>query len=167
MFQPGMLAVPQQTAAALSAGASRIAALSHDQIHNLQDQSQQQAANATFTLAVEQFVLGFLQPFAPQAPQLGPLIATLTGAIPAQNALVQTLQNQLNLLNQLDDLQDQVLILDATIQNDSALVPVLQRFGAGQTASRIQGTIVQDQATVVALQPQIVALEQQVSTFVP
>ena len=47
------------------------------------------------------------------------------------------------------------------------LVPVLQRFGAGQTASRIQGTIVQDQATVVALQPQIVALEQQVSTFVP
>ena len=166
MFQPGMLAVPQQTAA-LSAGASRIAALSHDQIHNLQDQSQQQAANATFTLAVEQFVLGFLQPFAPQAPQLGPLIATLTGAIPAQNALVQTLQNQLNSLNQLDDLQDQVLILDATIQNDAALVPVLQRFGAGQTASRIQGTIVQDQATVVALQPQIVALEQQVSTFVP
>jgi hypothetical protein len=167
MLQPGMLATPQQAAGALSAGESRIAALSHDQIHNLQDQSQQQASNAAFTLAVEQFVLGFLQPFAPQVPQFKPLITTLTGIIPAQQTQVQTLQNQLNLLNQLDDLQDQVLILGGVIQNDTALVPVLQRFGAGQTASSLLSTLAQDQAAVLALQPQIAAVEQQVSTFVP
>jgi hypothetical protein len=166
MLQASFPITPQLTASTVATGANTIASLPHDQIHNLQDQSQQQATNAAFTLAVEQFVLGILQPFAPRVPQFQPLIATLTGAIPAQQALVQTLQNQLNLLNQLDDLQDQVLILGAAIQNDTALVPVLQQFGAGQTANQLQNTIAQDQATVLALQPQIVAVEQQVSTFV-
>ncbi len=149
-----------------AAGASAIAALPHEQIHTLQSVSQQQVSSAAFTLAVEQFVLGFLNQFAPQAPSFQPLIANLTRAIPAQQTVVQTLQNQLNLLNQLDDLQDQVLLLDAAIQNGAMLVPELQRFGAGQTANRLQSTIAQDKAAALALQPQIAAAEQQVSTFV-
>jgi hypothetical protein len=166
MLQPVSLVAPQQTASTMATGVNTVASLSHDQIHTLQTQSQQQTANATFTLAVEQFVFGFLQQFAPQAPQFQPLIATLTSAIPAQQAVVQTLQNQMNLLNQLDDLQDQVLILDAAIQNDTALVPVLQRLGDVPTANVLQNTITQDQASVLALQPQIAAVEQEVSQFI-
>src|SRR5262245_17426036 len=59
-----------------------IASLSHDQIHMLQDQSQQQTAVATVRLEVEQAVLGILQLFAPQVPQLQPDITLLTNAIP-------------------------------------------------------------------------------------
>jgi hypothetical protein len=166
MVQMGTIAPQQQTAGTPAAGANTIASLSHDQIHVLQDQSQQQAANAAFVLQVEQFVLAVLEQFGPQAPQFQPLIATLTSVIPAQQSLAQTLQNQSNLLNQLDDLQDQALILGAEIQNDTALVPVLQRFGAMQTANQLQSTIAADLAAVQALQPQIVAVEQEVSTFV-
>src|SRR5262249_29471279 len=54
------------------AAVNTIASLPHDQIHVLQDQSQQQTALATVGLAVEQVVLGFLQQFAPQAPQFQP-----------------------------------------------------------------------------------------------
>lgn len=115
-----------------------IAALPHDQIHVLQDQAQQQAAIATFTLQVEQFVFSVLETFAPRAPQFQPLIAGLAAAIPAQQAAVQTLQDHSNLLNQLDDLQDQVIMLDA----------------AGNAAA------------AQALQPQIAAVEQEVSAFV-
>jgi hypothetical protein len=166
MVQPVSLAAPQQTASTPATGANTVASLSHDQIHTLQSQSQQQVANATFTLAVEQFVLGFLQQFAPQAPQFQPLIATLTSAITGQQAVVQTLQNQLNLLNQLDDLQDQALILGAVVQNDTALIPVLNRLGDSQAANNLQSTITQDEATILALQPQIAAVEQEVSLFV-
>src|SRR5262249_31635815 len=137
----------------------------HDQIHTLQDQSQQQTALATIRLEVEQVVLGFLQQFAPQAPQFQPVIAFLTSAIPAQQAIVQTLQNQTNLLTQLDDLQDQALILNAVIRNGTALLPVLQQVGNGQAANTLQNTIVADQAAVQALQPQITAVEVEVSAF--
>jgi hypothetical protein len=162
----GMQAMTMPSTNMQSMGMNTIASLPHEQIHILQSQSQQQVTDATFTLAVEHFALGFLQQFAPQAPQFQPLIATLTSAIPAQQAAVQTLQNQLNLLNQLDDLQDQALILGAVIQNGTPLVPVLQLVGDVQAANRLLNTITQDQAAVLALQPQIVAVEQQVSTFV-
>jgi hypothetical protein len=162
----GMQAMTMPSTNMQSMGMNTIASLPHEQIHVLQSQSQQQVTDATFTLAVEQFALGILQPFAPQAPQFQPLIATLTNVIPAQQAVVQTLQNQLNLLDQLDDLQDQALILGAVIQNGTPLVPVLQQIGDVQAANRLQNTITQDQAAVLALQPQIVAVEQQVSAFV-
>ena len=146
--------------------ANTIAALSHDQVHMLQDQSQQQASLATFRLEVEQVVLGLVQRFAPQAPQFQPLIASLTSDIPKQQAAVQTLQNQTNLLNQLDDLQDQSLILNGVIQQLTPLVPVLRQFGNQRAANSVENIIVADQATVLALQPQIVAVEVEVSAFV-
>jgi hypothetical protein len=148
------------------ASVNTIASLSHDQIHMLQDQSQQQVATAAFTLAVEQFVFGVVQQFAPQSPQFRPLLATLASAIPAQQATVQTLQNQFNLLNQLDDLQDQVLILGSEIQNDIALIAVFQQLGNTQAVNSLTSTIARDQATIQALQPQITAVEIEVSTFV-
>jgi hypothetical protein len=100
----------------LPAAVSTVASLTHDQIHLLQDQSQQQAAIAAIGVEVDQVVLAILQPFAPQVAQVRPLIATLTSAIPAQQAVAQALQNQSNLLNQLDDLQDQVLLNPAAAQ---------------------------------------------------
>jgi hypothetical protein len=148
------------------AAVNTIASLSHDQIHMLQDQSQQQTTSATIRLEVEQIVLGILQPFASQAPQFKPLIATLIAAIPMQQATVQTLQNQTNLLNQLDDLQDQGIILSAQIQTATALIPVLQQQGNTATANALNNIIFADQAAVQALQPQIAALEVEVSAFV-
>jgi hypothetical protein len=159
-------AIQSPPASTPPAAINTIASLSHDQIHTLQNQSQQQSATATISLEVEQVVLGFLQQFAPQAPQFQPVIAFLRSAIPAQQATVQTLQNQTNLLNQLDDLQDQALILNAVIQNDTAVVPVLQQFGNQPAANALKNTIVADQAAVQALQPQITAVEVEVSTFV-
>jgi hypothetical protein len=143
-----------------------IASLSHDQIHVLQDQSQQQTANATVLLEVEQAVLGILQLFAPQVPQLQPDIALLTNAIPAQQATVNSLQNQTNLLNQLDDLQDQSIILSAQIQQANALVPMFLQQGNMQEVNMLQSIIAMDQATVQALQPRITAVEVEVSAFV-
>lgn len=145
--------------------ANTIAALPHDQIHALQAQSQQQTDIATVRLEVEQAVLGILQLFAPQVPQIRPGIAFLTSIIPAQQAAVNTLQNQTNLLNQLDDLQDQALILNAMIQNDTALVGLQQQLGNVQAVNMLRSTIAADQATVQALQPQIAAVEVEVSTF--
>src|SRR6185312_6540166 len=99
--------VMSPTASTSPAAVNTIASLPHDQIHVLQDQSQQQTAMATLRLEVEEIVLGLLQEFAPQAPQFQPLIASLTADIPMQQATVQILQMQTDLLNQLDDLQDQ------------------------------------------------------------
>jgi hypothetical protein len=143
-----------------------IASLSHDQIHMLQDQSQQQTAVVTVRLEVDQAVLSILQLFAPQVPQIQPDIALLTNAIPAQQAIVNTLQNQTNLLNQLDDLQDQSIILTAEIQNATALVPTLLQQGNVQAANLLQNIIAADQSEVQALQPQIAAVEVEVSAFV-
>jgi hypothetical protein len=163
---PSASMMPASTAvSAPPAAVNTVASLSHDQIHALQDVFQQQTTQATIRLEVEQIALGILQPFAPQAPQLQSLIAGLTSAIPAQQATVQTLQNQTNLVNQLDDLQDQAIILNATIQNAAALIPVLQQFGNAQAANALKNTIVADQATVQALQPQIAAVEVEVSAF--
>jgi hypothetical protein len=153
-------------AASTPTAVNTVASLSHDQIHILQDQSQLQTAQATLTLQVEQTVLGLLQPFATQAPQLQPLIASLTAAIPRQQATVQTFQNQTNLLNQLDDLQDQVIILNAQIQSATAVVPVLQQLGDTTAANTAKNIIFADQAAIQALQPQITAVEVVVSTFV-
>jgi hypothetical protein len=147
-------------------GRTAIASLSHDQLHALQSQFQQQAAIAAIVLEVDQVALAILQQFAPQTPQFRPVIANLTSAILAQQAAAQTFQNQFNLLNQLDALQDQALILSAEIQIDTSLVRVLQQFRAVQTANNLQSVIARDQAAVQALQPQIAAVEQQVSTFV-
>lgn len=154
------------SSAAPPASANTIASLPHDQIHNLQDFFHQQTQNATIQLEVEQIVLSLVQQFAPQASQFQPLIAALTGAIPMQQATVQTLQNQSNLLDQLDDLQDQVIILNGTIQNDSGAIPLLQQLGNQQAANALANTIAADQAMVQALQPQIAAVEQEVSAFV-
>ena len=159
--------MPVSAAASPSpAAVNAIASLSHDQVHTLQDVFQQQTTQAINLLQVEQIVLGVLQQFAPQAPQFQPLIAALTSAIPMQQATVQTLQNQSNLLDQLDDLQDQVIILNGTVQNDSAVIPALQQLGNQQAANSLATTIAADQAMVQALQPQIAAAEQEVSTFV-
>jgi hypothetical protein len=169
---PSMMAMSATVSAAPSSAstspptANAIASLSHDQIHVLQDQSQLQTANATVTLEVEQAVLGILQLFAPQVPQVRPEIALLTNAIPAQQATVATLQNQTSLLNQLDNLQDQSIILSAEIQNATSLVAMLQQSGNAQTANTVQGIIAADQAAVQALQPQIAAVEVEVSAFV-
>ena len=154
------------SSAAPASSVNTIASLPHDQIHNLQDFFHQQTQNATIQLEVEQIVFSLVQQFAPQAPQFQPLIAALTNAIPMQQATVQTLQNQSNLLDQLDDLQDQVIILNGTIQNDSAVIPALQQLGNQQAANSLATTIAADQAMVQALQPQIAAAEQEVSTFV-
>ena len=170
---PSMNPMPASAAVAPSSAASTppaavntIASLSHDQIHMLQDQSQQQSDSATFRLEVEQTVLSILQAFAPQVPQFQPAIAFLTRDIPAQQATATTLQNQTNLLNQLDDLQDQALTLNAAIQNAAALVPVVQQLGNVPAANTLQSIIAADQATVQALQPQISAVEVEVSAFV-
>jgi hypothetical protein len=149
-----------------SASVNTVASLTHDQIHMLQDQSQQQVAIASFTLAVEQFVFAVVQQIAPQAPQFRPLLTSLASAIPAQQATVQTLQNQFSLLNQLDDLQDQVIIRSSEIQNDTALAAVFQQMGNTQAVRSLQSLIAQDQAAIQALQPQITAVELEVSTFV-
>lgn len=154
------------TPATPAASVNTVASLTHDQIHMLQDQSQQQAAIASFTLAVEQFVFAVVQQIAPQAPQFRPLLTNLASAIPAQQATVQTLQNQSNLLNQLDDLQDQVIILGSGIQNDTALTAVFQQMGNTQAVNSLQSTIAHDQASIQALQPQIAAVELEVSTLV-
>lgn len=148
------------------AAVNTVASQSHDQIHTLQDQSQQQTTAATIRLEVEQIALGILRPFATQLPQLQPLIASLTAAIPMQQATVQTLQNQTNLLNQLDDVQDQALILNAQIQQGAALVPVLQQLGDTAAANAVTNILFADQAAVQALQPQITMVEQEVSSFV-
>ena len=163
---PAASMMPTSTAATPSAAVNTVASLSHDQIHMLRDQSQQQAAIASFTLAVEQFVFGVVQQIAPQAPQFRPLLASLASAIPAQQATVQTLQNHSNLLNQLDNLQDQVIILGAEIQNDTALAAVFQQAGNTQAVNSLRSTIAHDQATIQGLQPQIAAVELEVSTFV-
>ena len=169
---PSVSSAPVGASVAPSATASNpaavnaIASLSHDQIHDLQVQSQQQTSDAVIRLEVEQAVLGILQLFAPQVPQLGPDIAFLTSAIPAQQSAVNFLQNQTNLLNQLDDVQDQGIILNAEIQNATALVPVLLQSGNVQAANGLQSTIVADQAAVQALQPQIAAVEVEVAAFV-
>jgi hypothetical protein len=162
----GMQTMTLPSTTAPSMGGTAIASLSHDQIHLLQAQFQQQAAIATIVLEVDQVALAILQPFAPQTPQFRPVIANLTSAIPAQQAAAQTFQNQSNLLNQLDALQDQALILGAGIQIDTSLVPVLQQLRAVQTANNLQSVIAQDQAAEQALQPPIAAVEQQVSPFV-
>jgi hypothetical protein len=143
-----------------------IASLPHDQIHALQDQTQQQTTNAAVLLEVEQAVLGILQLFAPQEPQFQPEIALLTSAIPAQQATVNRLQNQINLLNQLDDLQDRSIILSAQIQQANALVPMFLQQGNMQEVNMLQSIIAMDQAAVQALQPQITAVEVEVSAFV-
>jgi hypothetical protein len=157
---------PSSPASTPPAAVNTVASLSHDQIHMLQDQSQQQTDTATIRLEVEQIVFGILEQFAPQAPQFQPVIAFLSSAIPAQQATLTTLQNQTNLLNQLDDLQDQALILNATIQNAAAVVPVQQQLGNVQAANTLQSIIASDQAAVQALQPQINAVEVEVSAFV-
>jgi hypothetical protein len=166
MMPTSAAASPPISAGTPSAAVNTIASLSHDQIHMLQDQFHQQTALATIRLEIEQVVVSLLQPFAPQVPQLQPVVAGLTSAIPMQQATVQTLQNQSNLLDQLDDLQDQVIILNATIQNDSTLIPVLRQLGNEQAASALTNTILANQATIQALQPQIAAVEQEVSMFV-
>lgn len=148
------------------AAVNAIASLSHDQVHMLQDVFQQQTTQASNFLAVEQVVLGVLQQFAPQAPQFQPVIAFLTNAIPAQQAMVQTLQNQTNLVNQLDDVQDQAIILNGMIQNAAAFIPVFQLQGNQQAVNSLKSTIATDQAAVQALQPQIAAAEAAVATFV-
>jgi hypothetical protein len=159
--------MPVSAAASPSpAAVNAIASLSHDQIHVLQDVFQQQTTQAINRLQVEQVVLGVLQQFAPQAPQFQPVIAFLTNDIPAQQATVQTLQNQTNLVNQLDDVQDQAIILNGMIQNAAALIPVLQQLGNQQAANALMNTIAADQAAVQALQPQIAAAEAAVAAFV-
>ncbi len=163
---PSASMMTSSTMSATSASVNTVASLSHDQIHKLQDQSQQQVSVAGFTLAVEQFVLAVAQQLTPQAPQVKPLVSALTSIIPAQQALVQTLQNQSNLLNQLDDLQDQVIMLDAEIQNGTALIAVFQQQGNMQAVNGLLSTIAHDQASIQALQPQIAAVEVEVSTFV-
>jgi hypothetical protein len=90
----------------------------------------------------------------------------LTNAIPTQQATVQTLQNQTNLLNQLDDVQDQGIILNGMIQNAAALIPVFQLQGNQQAENALKSTIATDQAAVQALQPQIAAAEAAVAAFV-
>jgi hypothetical protein len=159
------------SATSTSAGTSpapvnTVAALSHDQIHAIQDQSQQQTANATILLEVEQVVLGILQPFAAQVPQIQPDIALLTSVIPGQQARVNTLQNQTNLLNQLDNLQDTVIIDTAQIQQANGLIPTFQQQGNTQEVNALQSIIAADQAQIQAVQPQINAVEVEVSTFV-
>jgi hypothetical protein len=163
---PASASVTPSSASTPPAAVNTIASLSHDQIHILQDQSQQQSVIATIRLEVEQAVLGILQSFAPQAPQFQPAIAFFTSAIPPQQTTVTTLQNQTNVLNQLDDLQDQALILNATIQNAAALVPVQQQLGNAPAANTLQSIITADQAAVQALQPQITAVEVEASAFV-
>lgn len=163
---PSASMMPTGNASTPSASVNTVASLTHDQIHMLQDQSQQQVAIAAFTLAVEQFVFAVVQQFAPQVPQFRPLLTSLASAIPAQQATVQTLQNQFSLLNQLDDLQDQVIILGSEIQNDTALIAVFQQMGNAQAVGSLQSTIARDQASIQALQPQIAAVELEVSTFV-
>lgn len=143
-----------------------IASLPHEQIHVLQDQSQQQTDLATLRLEVEQLALGILQLFAPQVPQVQPAIAFLTSAIPAQQATVTMIQNQTNLLNQLDDLQDQALIFNAMIQNANVLLPIQQQIGNVQGVNTLQSIIVTDQTAVQVLEPQITAVEVEVSAFV-
>lgn len=163
---PASASVAPSPSASIPAAVNPIASLSHDQIHDLQAQSQQQTAIATVRLEVEQTVLGILQLFAPQAPQFQPAIALLIGAIPTQQAAVNSFQNQTNLLNQLDDLQDQSITLSAQIQSANGLLPTLQQLGDVQTANMLQNIIAADQATVQALQPQIAAVEVEVSAFV-
>jgi hypothetical protein len=143
-----------------------VASLSHDQIHVLQDQSQQQTTTAILRLEVEQIALSILQPFASQIAQFKPLIAGLMNAIPRQQATVQTLQNQTNLLNQLDDLQDQSLLLNAQIQTGIALVPMLRQQGDTQAVNVVNSILFADQAAVQSLQPRIETVEGEVSAFV-
>jgi hypothetical protein len=164
-FMPASTSAASSSASTPAAAGNTIASLAHDQIHVLQAQSQQQTAIATIRLEEEQAVLGILQLFAPQVPQVQPAIAFLTSIIPAQQVTVNTLQNQTNLLNQLDDLQDQALILNAMIQNAAALVPVQQQLDDIQVANMLQSIIAVDQTAVQALQPQIAAVEVEVSTF--
>lgn len=164
---PSANMMPASTPAAPSpAAVNAIASLPHDQIHVLQAVFTQQTEMATIQLEVEQVVLGILQPFAQQVPQIQPVIGFLNSVIPGQQATVNTLQNQTNLVNQLDAVQDQAIILDATIQNDAAMVPVQQQLGNMQTVNTLQSMIVADQAAVQALQPQITAVEVEVAAFV-
>lgn len=165
-MMPASATVASSSASTPPAVVNTIASLPHEQIHVLQDQSQQQTDLATLRLEVEQLALGILQLFAPQVPQVQPAIAFLTSAIPAQQATLTMLQNQTNLLNQLDDLQDQALILNATIQNANVLLPMQQQIGNMQGVNTLQSIIAADQATVQLLQPQITAVEVEVSAFV-
>jgi hypothetical protein len=157
---------PASSTNTATAVANTVASLSHDQIHQLQDQSQQQTNLVTIGLEVEQTLFGILKVFAPQAPQFQPTITFLTRDIPTQQATVKSLQNQTDLFNQLDDLQDQSITLSAAIQSAVALVPVLQQAGDVPAADALNNLIVTDQAAVTALQPQIAAVEIKVSTFV-
>lgn len=161
---PASVSVPSASNSPMAV--NTIASLPHDQIHLLQDQSQQQTTTALIRLEVEQAVLDILQLFAPQVPQLRPDIALLTSVIPAQQAMVNSLQNQTNLLNQLDDLQDQSILLNAQIQNAAALVPMFLQQGNMQEVNMLQSIIAMDQAAVQALPPQITAVEVEVSAFI-
>lgn len=164
---PSMNSMPASpTIAPSSATVNTIASLSHDQIHMLQDQSQQQTAFATARLETEQAIQNLLQLFASQLPQIRPAIAFLASDIPAQQGVVNSLQNQTNLLNELDDLQDQSIILTAEIQNATALVPMLLQNGDVQAANMVQSIIDMDQTAVPMLQPQIAAVEVEVSAFI-
>jgi hypothetical protein len=161
---PASVSAPSASSSPMAV--NTIASLTHDQIHMLQDQSQQQTTTAMVRLEVEQAVLDILQLFAPQVPQLRPDIALLTSVIPAQQAMVNSLQNQTNLLNQLDDLQDQGILLNAQIQNANALVPMFLQQGNMQDVNLLQSIIAMDQAAVQTLQPQISAVEVEVSAFI-
>lgn len=163
---PASAAAASPPASTSPAAVNTVASLSHDQIHTLQDAFQQQTNQAIVRLEVEQIVFGILQQFAPQAPQFQPAIAFLKSDIPVQQANVQMLQNETNLVNQLDDVQDQSIILNGTIQNAAALVPTFQQLGNAQAVNTLQSIIVMDQAAVQALQPQITAAEVAVSAFV-
>lgn len=165
-MMPADISMGTMPASAPPLAANTIASVPHDQIHVLQDQIQQQTTIAAITLEVEQIVFGILQRFAPQVPQVQPAIAFLTSVIPGQQATVTKLQNQTNLLNQLDDLQDQALILNAMIQNDAASIPMQQQLGNTQAVNMLRNSIAADQAAVQALQPQIAAVEGVVSAFV-
>jgi len=161
---PASVSVPSASSSPMAV--NTIASLSHDQIHVLQDQSQQQTTTALIRLEVEQAVLDILQLFAPQVPQLRPDIALLTSVIPAQQATVNSLQTQTNLLNQLDDLQDQSILLNAQIQNAADLVPMFLQQGNMQEVNMLQSIIAMDQAAAQALPPQITAVEVEVSALI-
>ncbi len=161
---PASVSMPSASSSPMAM--NTIASLPHDQIHVLQDQSQQQTTTAMIRLEVEQAVLDILQVFAPQVPQLRPDIALLTSVIPAQQAMVNSLQIQTNLLNQLDDLQDQSILLNAQIQNAAALVPIFLQQGNMQEVNMLESIIAMDQADVQALQPQITAVEVDVPAFI-
>jgi hypothetical protein len=142
------------------------AALTHTQVHLQLDQRQLQATIAMAGLDVDKVVLATLQHVTVQTPQIKQVIANLTSDISADQAALQTLQQQVHLLSQLDASQDQSRNLNATIRIDMAVVPLLQHLGAQQTANSLEGTIAKDQTAAQALQPQVATFEQEVAAFI-